>query len=299
MLADRRILVVVATLAALACGGPGDGPGGPDLPAKELRAARVSGELPAADPFSPSWEQGREVVVPLLLQDVAEPRLTAKGVETLRLSALHDGKRIAFRIEWADGAVDDLVDTDRSTDGVAVQFPANPGESGLPDSMMGEKGKPVAIDFWRASWQRRVEGGETGVAALYPNALIDHYPPEAAKGAENRARLERLYEPPVAVGNPVAAKELASPVESLRSEGFGTLKHFAEQRATGKGLHREGKWHVVIARPLDTAPGTDTLLRPGKSTYIAVAVWDGGENQRGSLKMRSIWVPLELQEAPP
>ena len=298
MSAERRMLVALLAVAVLACGGPGAGEG-PDLPAKELRVARAGGELPSADPFSPAWERARPVLVPLLLQDVAEPRLTEKGIETLELRSLHDGERIAFRIEWADEASEDLVDTGRSADGVAIQFPASNAEGGVPDSMMGEKGKPVAITYWRAAWQRRVDGGTHGIAALYPNALIDHYPPDAAKGEEDRANLTRLYEPPVAVGNPVAVREVASPVEDLRAEGFGTLAPAAKTRSSGKGVHRDGAWHVVIARPLDLAPGSPTSLRPGKSTYIAVAVWDGGKNQRGALKMRSIWVPLEIEEATP
>jgi hypothetical protein len=291
-------LLPLIALAVPACGGHPEA-AGPDLPAKELRVASVEGALPRDDPFAAAWDRARVVVVALLPQDVAEPRLVAKGVESLRLRALHDGSDVAFRLEWEDAEVDDLVDTDRSSDAVAIQLPAAGEGRGLPDSMMGEKGKPVEIALWRALWQRRVDGGEVGIDALYPNRTVDHYPPDAAKDPEARATLARLYEPPVAVENPVAAKTIAGPVEDLQAEGFGTLRSLGAARSTGCGVHRDGRWHVVISRPLDLAAGARTSLRPGESTYVAVAVWDGGKNQRGALKMRSIWVPVTVEEVKP
>jgi DMSO reductase family type II enzyme heme b subunit len=297
MNACRMTILVLLSLAVAGCGGEGAGPG--ELPAKELRAARVEGDLPGDDPFASSWDQARDVIVPLLVQDVAEPRLTEKGVETLRVRALHDGQRIAILLTWEDDGTDDLVDVDRSADGVAIQFPATGGADGVPDAMMGEEGKPVAISLWKASWQRRVDGGTTGIAALYPNAAIDHYPPEAAKDPTKRAQLTKLYEPPVAVKNPVAAKEWPDPVEDLVAEGFGTLAHAEGPGSTGRGVRKDGRWHVVIARPLDLAAGAKTNLRPGQATYIAFAVWNGARDNRGSKKMRSIWVPLEITEVSP
>jgi DMSO reductase family type II enzyme heme b subunit len=297
MNASRLAILALLTLACAGCGEESVDATG--LPAKELRAVAVAGELPGDDPFAASWDQAREVVVPLLVQDVAEPRLTEKGVETISVRALHDGRRIAILLSWEDDRTDDLSDVDRSADGVAVQFPATGDAEGVPDAMMGEEGKPVAIALWRASWQRQVDGGVTGVAALYPNASVDHYPPEAAKDPGKRAELAKLYEPPVAVGNPVAAKEMADPVEDLLAEGFGTLAHAEGPGSTGRGVHRDGRWHVVISRPLDLAAGTKTSLRPGRATYIALAVWNGGRDHRGSKKMRTIWVPLEIEEVSP
>ncbi len=295
----RFTVLLGAVLAAAGCGRPRSGGGGPDLPARELLVARASGPLPAEDPLSPAWGAAREVVVPLLLQDTAEPRLLGKGVETVRVRALRDDRRIAFRLSWADAAVDDLTDVDRSTDAAAIQFPVLGTREGIPDSRMGQEGRPVSISFWRASWQRRVEGGSHGVAALYPNAAIDHYPPEAVRDPEARRRLRGLYEPPVAVGNPVARRTITSPVEDLVAEGFGTLSPAPEQRSTGKGVHRDGRWSVVITRPLDPAAGPGASLVAGRSTFFALAVWDGGRNQRGSLKMRSIWVPLVFPGSSP
>jgi len=297
---SRRILILtVLLLAAVACGKGHSGEDSPTLAAKEIRVAKATGELPATEPFSKQWEGAREMLVPMLVQDVAEPRLTDKGAETVSVRALRDGDRIVFRLVWDDDGVDDLVDTDRSADGAAIQFPAVGSAEGLPDAMMGEKGKPVSITLWRASWQRRVDGGTHGIEALYPNAAIDHYPPEAAKDEAGRQILGKLYEPPRAVGNPVAADPLSTPVEDLSAEGFGKLRHDDAGKSVGRGEHRDGKWYVVISRRLDTAPGGKTQLRPGLSTYVAIAVWNGSRDHRGSKKMRSVWIPLVIEEVAP
>jgi len=230
---------------------------------------------------------------------VAEPRLSEKGVEALRLRALHDGTRVAFHLSWENDTAEELVDVDRSTDAVALQLPATGADGPIPDSMMGEEGRPVSIHLWRYSWQRRLQGHPFGIDALYPNAAVDHYPPEGARDEAARSELERLYDPPAAVGNPLARARPPSAVEDLRAEGFGTLSHTEKQSSTGVGRHADGRWSVVITRPLDLAPGSTGRLRPGEETYVAVAVWDGAGNHSGSRKMRSVWVPVRFAEAMP
>lgn len=298
---DRKRILMLLCLAAtaIACGKGPAGEDSPALAAKEIRVATTTGDLPATDPFSKQWTDAREVMVPMLVQDVAEPRLTEKGTETVSVRALRDGENIVFRLVWDDDGVDDLADTDRSVDGAAIQFPAIGEAEGLPDAMMGEKGKPVSISLWRASWQRRADGGTHGIEALYPNAAIDHYPADAVKDKEGRERLGKLYEPPRAVGNPVAKETITTPVEDLTAEGFGTLRPDEAGASVGRGEHRDGKWYVVISRRLDIAPGAKTLIRPGQSTYVAIAVWNGSRDHRGSKKMRSVWIPLVIGEVSP
>lgn len=299
------VLLLVPVLALIAA--PGCEPRGPAAaaaapPAKELRIAFLrAGALPALDPTAAAWDEARETAVALLPQDVTEPRLLEKGVETLRLRALHDGARVAFRLEWADAAPDGLVDVSRQTDACAIELPATGAKGPLPDSMMGEKGKPVHIAFWRFASQERAAGKPHGVAALYPNAAIDHYPPLAAKDEATRAEMETRYAHARAAGNPVATERDRSAVEDLVAEGFGTLAPApaAERTSAGAGVHEGGRWRVVISRPLDLAPGSRTQVRPGASGFVAVAVWDGRAGHVGAKKMRSIWIPMEVEGGHP
>jgi len=297
-----RSLALLAGLGLLSACGDHPEAGRPQLAATEIVCATVPADAPLDDPLADVWKDARPVRVALLPQDVAAPRLTEPGVQEVLVQALQGGGRVAFRLVWEDDTVDDLVDVRRATDAVAIQLPAAPLGDVPPDAMMGEAGRPVALVLWRALWQRRADGGTVGIDALYPNRTSDHYPPEAARDPDDRAVLSRLYAPPRAVSNPVSPPAdgagAARTVEDLVAEGFGTLAP-ATPRSGGRGVHRDGRWHVVIWRPLDVEPGAPTALRPGVATHLAVAVWDGGAMQRGSRKMRSVWVPLVLAEAAP
>jgi hypothetical protein len=299
----RFFCLLIFFLVAAGCHGAEDGiaakSGGASPPAKKLFAAFAKAAWPALDPSSPFWEKARETVIALLPQDVTEPRLLEKGAESLRLCALHNGAEIAFRLEWADVSPDGITSASGRSDACAIELPATGGNGPLPDSMMGEKGKPVHIVYWRFASQERLEGKPHGVAALYPNAWIDHYPFEAARDEAARAEMETRYAPARAAKNPVATERDRRAVEDLLAEGFGTLAPAPEQTSSGRGVHEGGRWRVVISRPLDFAANARTQLRPGTNGFVAVAVWDGSKGHAGGKKMRSIWVPMEIEGEKP
>ncbi len=299
-----RTLLVLIVLAAvvvvpIACG-PGDGPAeGDALLATRIRAVAVSGALPVDDPSAEAWKDAPETRVALLVQDVAEPRLTETGAETVRLKALHDGRRIVFRATWDDPDTEDLLDVNRFADQFALQFPATGPEGALPDSMMGEKGKPVAIVHWSYARQRRSEGLPHGIEALFPNATTDHYPPDAGGDEATRAAMRKRYAPGRAAGNPMTEDRPTAAVTDLRAEGFGTLRPEKTAVSTGRGVHADGTWTVLISRPLDIAGGPGTDLAVGRSTMVAVAIWNGNAQHGGARKMRSSWIRIEIVGSEP
>lgn len=251
----------------------------------------VKTQLPRTDPRSTAWERAPELVVPLLPQDVTEPRLLKAGTSLLRVRALHDGEGLAFRLEWQDASRDAVVATSRFSDGAAVQVPARAGGD-IPSAFMGEAGKPVRIYFWKAAWQEARPDDQV-IKSLYPNAAIDHYPFTAAD-PKRRAGLEAQYSPARAAGNPVTGVASASPVQEVEAEGFGTVTAVRNGRSTGHGEWKQGSWSVVIALPLPRGGA----LQPGVRSYAAFALWDGGARQVGARKMRSNWVSLVLEAAP-
>jgi DMSO reductase family type II enzyme heme b subunit len=218
----------------------------------------------------------------------------------VRVRALHDGTRLMMRLEWDDATEDKLLAPARFSDGVAVQFPARGGEA--PNAFMGEAGKPVRIHFWRAAWQDpAMNAPEKVVKALYPNAVVDHYPFDAAKTKEQRAAMAVQYAPAVAAGNPGSPPPEGSgaprtgTTQDLEAEGFGTLTPLPRgaPRSSGQGVWKKGVWRVALSLPI--AGGA---LAPGKRTYVAFALWDGGEKQVGARKMRSNWISLALDAGP-
>jgi hypothetical protein len=262
----------------------------PQGPVGDVQAKKISGALPRTDPEAAEWSAAREYVAVMLLQDQAEPKLAKPTVETVRVRALHDGAWLALRLEWDDEARDDLEGPARFADAVALELPFAAG-SDVPDAAMGQVGKPVRLTLWRASWQARLEGRKDPVKALYPRVATDHYPADAAKEAE-RPDMEKLYAPARGAKNPVTLLRDDSPTQDLVAEGFGTSQPAPAQVSVGKGVHKDGKWRVTIAVPLDKGP--KDALRAGARTYLALAVWDGGRGNVGARKMRSGWVPLAL-----
>ena len=76
------------------------------------------------DPAAAAWKQVPAYTAARVPQDLVEPRLLHASTASMRVQALHDGTRIAFRMEWVDSTRDDLPGAARFPDGCAVQLPA-------------------------------------------------------------------------------------------------------------------------------------------------------------------------------
>jgi DMSO reductase family type II enzyme heme b subunit len=243
-----------------------------------------------ADPADAAWENLPVHVSPLLLQDIVDPRLLAPSTREVRMRAVTDGSRIAFRLEWIDPTRDDLPGAARFSDACAVQLPAQAGAD-APAPQMGENGRPVEITFWRASWQATVDGRKDTITELYPGATVDHYPFEAAsleKGSAVQREMAARYAPALALGNRMAGPR-EQPVEDLIAEGPGTLTPAKSTVSSGRGVRTADGWRVVISRPLPQS------LAPGKRSQVAFAVWEGSRQEAGARKMRTGWVPLSME----
>jgi hypothetical protein len=86
-----------------------------------------------------------------------------------------------------------------------------------------------------------------------------------------------------------------SPVEELVAEGFGTLTTQKVQNSFGKGVYENGKWNVVIMRPMLTGDMTDKQFKPGEKTNVAFAIWDGGNREVNGRKAVALWHDLIVE----
>jgi DMSO reductase family type II enzyme heme b subunit len=163
------------------------------------------------------------------------------AVSSVDVSAVHDGSRIAFRLEWSDPNENIAVgDIDAFTDSAAILLPSVPK---APMPTMGATGLPVNGWLWRAD--------------------------------ENDQ------------GRQVVA------------EGLGTTRTVDLEGVQGRGHWKGGRWRAVITRPLkmDTSDPV-AQLAPGKTTGFGVAIWEGGNMERGGIKAYSIdWRELVLEAA--
>jgi len=263
-------------------------PGAPPVSPAEVTAVRAAA-LPK-DPGDAAWQEAPVYAAALVLQDMVEPRLLEPSANKLQVQAVTDGKGMAFRLQWLDPTKDDLPGVGRFSDACAVQLPAQV-QAEVPAPQMGEGGNGVEITYWRAFWQSSVDGREDTIKALYPGAAVDHYPfdaPPLEKGSEAQREAEKRYAPSRALGNPMAGPR-DRPVQDLIAEGPGTIRPAAETKSDGRGVRTADGWAVVLQRPL---PNGLTL---GGRSQVAFAVWEGGHEEAGSRKMRSVWVPLALE----
>jgi hypothetical protein len=159
---------------------------------------------------------------------------------------------------------------------------------------MGESGSPVEIVLWKAAWQAIVDGRGDSIRDIHPNAAVDHYPFEAPSlqpGSAPQREMATRYAPARASGNRMAGPR-DTPVEDLVAEGPGTLAPVPDGHSTGAGSRTESGWSVVIVR--DVPKG----LTPQGGTQVAFAVWEGTHKEVGARKMRTAWIPLELESKP-
>lgn len=101
-------------------------------------------------------------------------------------------------------------------------------------------------------------------------------------------------------GNPVAIWfwRADGQVEMLAAEGFGSLTGQPSEGVQANGLWEAEVWRVVIKRSLRIPPGTYSVqIQPARQGLvpIALAIWNGEENQRDGDKLLSSWHFLHFE----
>jgi hypothetical protein len=165
---------------------------------------------------------------------------------------------------------------------------------------MGGPEMPVRILYWRALWQMDVDEGFQDVHHRYPGAWSDLYwfatgePPYALPEAFQDERSHEWLIP-YSAGNPMADFLRDRPVEELTAEGFGSTTPLPQTSSNARGSWRDGRWTVVIDRPLDVSDSLSQRLIDGQVQSISLAVWDGEAGNAGGRKHWCPWIPFRLE----
>ncbi len=261
--------------------------------ASEIQAKKVAEDLSKTAFNEALWNGVKEESVSLMAQPMALPRPLKAETQLVKVQAIHDGQWIAFRLRWRSGKKNEAGKLGQFSDAVALQFPVK--EESQPPIFMGAKDNPVHIFHWRAQYQRDIEKGKPEMKTLYPNMNPDMYPMEFKdsgniQGLNDEKR--EVYSPGKSEGNPQSyVKESA--VDEVYAEGFGSSSVIQNRMAVGHGVWSHGEWSVVIARPMNRENGS--VLKAGKNSYMAFAVWQGAKQEVGSRKSITMsWVPLSI-----
>jgi mono/diheme cytochrome c family protein len=221
--------------------------------------------------------------------------------EELTVRALHDGKRLALLVVWADPTHDHTAMRPQDfRDAVAVQI--SPTKT-PPFFAMGATGEPVNIWMWKSERQADIEPAFQDLEKVYPNLGIDSYPNSKMAAEEQPSRhaltlgSESVYITGWAAGNIVSDPSRRSPAEDLVAQGFGTLRARPRQNQAvdARGVYATGGYRVMFHRDLaGRGPGAVTLA-PGTTVPVGFAVWNGSAGDRDGKKSVTIWQELALE----
>jgi mono/diheme cytochrome c family protein len=244
-----------------------------------------------------AWKMAPKVSIhltPLWWRDDAIP--------TVQVQALHDGRTIAFRLEWDDSTPStNAGKVEAFKDAVALELAAGPDE---PFLGMGSTTTP--IDLWMWDADRGQAGGD--LENINPRVVVDWYPlteqaavasAEYARPGTKTSEQAEIALPAKAVGNQVT-RAAAHPTggSSLAAAGPGstTFRFAKSQLVSASGRWSNGRWTVLMRRSLNVAsPDDGVTLAPGQRASIAFAVWEGSHRDRNGQKQVSIWQDLVLE----
>lgn len=241
-----------------------------------LTAYGVPGD-PGLDPSNRAWNDARAVQVPLSGQ-IGTYAAGGGSIATVSLQALHFKETLYVRVQWADATVDEsTTKVEDFSDAVALQFPARSASS-VPSICMGQADAGVNIWHWRADSER----GLVDPGNVYAGALADL-----------DVKKDPIFYTARDAGNPFANPELGS-VQTLISHTFGTLAPANVQDVVGKGVRVGDGWAVVFSRSYASADFNQAKFAADTRTDMAVAVWNGSEDDRNGRKSVSQFVTLKM-----
>jgi cytochrome c len=238
-----------------------------------LMSARTKRKLPLDDPFAAAWKAAPTLQAPL-------NSLWNRGMVApdLVVRSLNDGRMVAFLLEWSDSTKNaSTVLPQDFSDAVALQFFSGQGNATLA---MGDNNTEVTIWQWKADWQEQIDRGRrAGPGDAHPWMVDEGYPVPGAAAVE--------------AGNPIALAHRHTPAEEATARGFGAIspKPLNAQLVSGKGVWRDGRWHVVLSRTL----AAESDIKTDGQTRIGFAVWNGSEGDRAGQKAISTWYTLMLE----
>jgi len=248
------------------------------------------------NPLDPAWNAVTATDLPLQPQQTAPPMLDKATIASVKIQAIRDDQRIVWRLTWDQPNPTDTVNVGRFTDAVAIQIPM---VDGAPFTM-GAPDMPVTLLYWRALWQKDVDEGFQDVHHQHPNMWTDLYwfaQGEFPFPIDQAFTDERSHEWLIAysAGNPMADFNRRKSVEEMVAVGFGSVTNVPDTPSAANGVWRDGKWIVVIDRPLNSADPVAERLKSGSQNAISVALWDGAAGNVGGRKHWCNWVPMKVQ----
>jgi mono/diheme cytochrome c family protein len=261
---------------------------------REKIVAAAVAKLPSS-PDESAWSDVAAAqirMMPLWWRDNSDP--------DLRVQVVHDGKSLAVRLSWRDETPNPhSAKMEAFKDAVAMELYHGANE---PFIGMGAPKSAVDVWFWDADRQQFVD-----LSDQYPRTVVDIYPlseqqvavAEFDREGTKLANQPDYSLPAVAAGNQISRHPATSGASNLTGNGPGstTFRMPRSQHVVARGTWNDGRWSVLMTRPLKlSSPSDGVMLAAGDTLSAAFAVWDGSQSDRDGKKLISIWQDFVLDK---
>ena len=214
-----------------------------------LKSRLVDGNLPEG-PEDVAWGTIEAVELPLAGQIVASPRFWTPSANSVRIKSFYNKENIAFLVEW-DDRTNEQAET--YSDAVAIQFPTKiPEAQKKPYFAMGDSSNGVELLHWKAFDESILTAQGADDIETETDGGEDL---EEEEAGDEEAAAETEQEE--AVVEEVAKEEFKGfyKIKEMNAKGFRRLSVQPDnsQNSLCKGHWKNGKWQVMITRPIFTA----------------------------------------------
>jgi len=220
----------------------------------------------SAIPLDVDAELWRSVTpIPIFLQGqtMLEPAWINNAVSLLQVRVIYNEEEIGFLIEWDDPAEDNVHHSEREVkrfqDQYVKVFEEIPREPGI-----------------------------------FHDAVAVRFPLNAAMGRSMPAFLGNPSSP---VNQWLWRSDQPDSAEESLQLGIrqpAQVQSATEQQVKSKASWSNGRWRMVMIRPLKTADRSDVQFVPGTIIPIAFNAWDGSNGEHGMIMGLSTWHLLYL-----
>ena len=262
-----------------------------------VKAKLVKAEIPLnAD--DPVWNQAEALDVLLSGQVHVPPREQNPSVDIVTVRSVFNDKEIGFLLEWDDRSKD--IKDEAPAPVKASAEPAKTGTEPAKGEAEPKSAKPTYPVLYPASSNNKFT--PYGLR----DAAVIQFPVKPSEGTEKPHFFLGDPSHPVNLWYWMADKNedaQANPVEDQNANGYkdpAKAQPPAAQNVQGRGQFKDGRWRIVMKRPLITKDtNTDVMFKLGKLTPIAFHIWDGSNGETGLQRAISSWSFLLLEEPVP
>ncbi|MFQ5911670.1 MAG: c-type cytochrome [Nitrospinota bacterium] len=126
----------------------------------------LKGKVPT-EPDDPRWQMARPIEIPLFGQVIVKPRWPKPAIDSVRVRSLHNGRTIAFLLEWDDRTRSgSKKGSEALPDRVAILFPVRALHREWPHFLWGQRGREENIWQWSAGSSQVLELNASGPQRL-------------------------------------------------------------------------------------------------------------------------------------